>query len=65
MEKGWSHRKAGEYFNKDHSWSTHQVTIANNLDTTLVTRVTNLHYRSARELAKLPQNALGSPMIID
>ncbi len=57
-EKGWSHRKAGEYFNKDHSWITHHVTIANNLDTTLVTRVTNLDYSSARELAKLPQNTI-------
>ena len=55
-EKGWSHRRAGKYFNKDHSWITNHVRIANNLNTTLVPRGTTLTYRSARELAKLPQN---------
>ncbi len=54
-EQGWSHRRAGRYFNKDHAWITHRVNIANNLNTTLVLRNTTLTYCSARELAKLPQ----------
>jgi len=55
-EKRWSQQRAAEYFNKGQPWISNHIGIANNLDTTLVTRVTNLHYRSARELAKLPQN---------
>ncbi len=55
-EKGWPQQRAAEYFNKGQSWISHHVSIANNLDTTLMTRVINLDYRSARELAKLPQN---------
>ena len=46
-EGEWSNRRAGKYFNKDHSWITNHVRIANNLNTTLVTRVTNLDYASA------------------
>ena len=55
-EHGWSHRKAARYFNKGHSWITQHVKIANNLSTTLVTRVTTLTFRSARELAKLSKD---------
>lgn len=55
-EKGWSQEKAGRYFDKDQSWVSHYVNISNNLNTTLMTRVINLDYGSARELAKLPQN---------
>lgn len=55
-EKGWSQEKAGRYFGKDRSWISHYVNISDNLNTTLVTRVTQMDYRSARELARLPQN---------
>ncbi len=55
-EQGWSRRRAGQYFNKHQSWVTHHVNIANNLNTTLATRVATLTYRSSRELAKLPQH---------
>ena len=55
-EQGWSRRRAGQYFNKHHSWVTDHVNIANNLSTTLATRVATLTYRSSRELVKLPQN---------
>ena len=51
-EQGWSHRKAGKYFDKDHSWITNHVRIANNLSTTLVRTHTTLTYRSAWELSK-------------
>jgi len=54
-QKGWSHRRAGKYFNKSQPWTTDHVSIAKNLNTTLITRVITLTYRSARELAKLPQ----------
>ncbi|MBA4395754.1 MAG: hypothetical protein C0407_19555, partial [Desulfobacca sp.] len=55
-ENGWSQGKAAAYFNKNRTWVNHYIGIANNLNTTLVTRVTPLDYGSARELAKLPQN---------
>ena len=55
-EKGWSQQKAAAYFNKDQSWINHYINIAKNLDSTIITRVINLDYASARELAKLPQN---------
>jgi len=55
-EQGWSQQRAAEYFNKSQSWINNHVGIAKNLNTTLITRVIKLDYRSARELAKLPQN---------
>ncbi len=55
-EKGWSQQKAAGYFNKTQPWVSHYITIAKNLNTTLMTRVIKLDYCSARELAKLPQN---------
>jgi len=55
-EEGWSQQKAAGYFGKTQPWVNHYITIAKNLNTTLVTRVTKLDYVSARELAKLPQN---------
>ena len=55
-EQGWSHQKAAEYFNRDRSWISHHVRIAKNLSTTLVTAVTTLTYRSAKELAKLSKD---------
>ena len=55
-EQGWSHRRAGKYFDKDHSWITNHVRIANNLSTTLVRTHTTLTYRSAWELSKLSKD---------
>jgi hypothetical protein len=55
-EQGWSRRRAAQYFSKHHSWVTHHVNIANNLSTTLATRVATLTHRSYRELAKLSKD---------
>jgi len=55
-ERGWSQQRAAEYFNKGQPWISNHIGIANNLDTTLITRVIKLDYSSARELVKLPQN---------
>ena len=54
-EQGWSQRRAARYFNMSQSWINNHVGIAGKLSTTLITRVITLTYRSARELAKLPQ----------
>ena len=55
-ENGWSQEKASRYFGKDQSWVSQYINISNNLNSKIVTRVTKLDYRTARELAKLPQN---------
>jgi ParB-like chromosome segregation protein Spo0J len=56
-EKGWSQQRAAKYFNKAQSWINDHVRIADNLNnSSVITRVINLDYRSARELAKLPKN---------
>jgi hypothetical protein len=59
-KRGWLQGKAAKYFQKDRSWITHYINIADKLNTELVTRVTTLDYGSARELAKLPQNMQGA-----
>ena len=54
-EQGWSQRRAARYFNMSQSWINNHIGIAGKLNTTLITGVITLTYRSARELAKLPQ----------
>ena len=53
-EQGWTQEKAAAYFQKERSWISHHLSIADKLSTSLVTRVTQLDYSSARELAKNP-----------